>query len=169
MATITLKGNEIHTNGALPTVGSKAPTFLLVGADLSEKRLEDFAGKKKILTINPSYDTGICQKAATAFNQAVGERADAVVLMISCDLPFAMKRFCETEGITNVHAGSDFRFRDLGEGWGAAIAEGPMQGTHCRAVWVIDKEGVVRYHELTPELGSQPDYDAALNAARELL
>lgn len=92
-----------------------------------------------------------------------------MLLVVSMDLPFAMKRFCETEGITNVHTGSDFRFRDLGEGWGAAIAEGPMQGVHCRAVWVIDREGVVRYREVPPELGSEPDYGAALEAVKELL
>jgi thiol peroxidase len=85
------------------------------------------------------------------------------------DLPFAMKRFCLAEGITNVHTGSDFRYRDAGDQWGARLMEGNLNGTLARVTWVIDKEGVVRYMEVAPELGAEPDYEAALAAARSLL
>ena len=116
----------------------------------------------------PSLDTSTCATETRTFNRKAADLG-AHVLVISMDLPFAMKRFCENEGITNVHTGSDFRFRDMSEQWGAAIADGPMQGVHCRAVWVIDGDGVIRYHELVPELGGEPDYDAALDAAKGLM
>ncbi|HRN37476.1 MAG TPA: redoxin domain-containing protein, partial [Flavobacteriales bacterium] len=92
----------------------------------------------------------------------------ATVLVVSVDTPFAMKRFCTTEGIVNVEPGTDYRFHDM-DAWGVRIAEGPMEAATARAVWVIDKEGTIRYHELVPELGNEPDYTAALDAARKLL
>src|SRR5688572_21166207 len=104
MSQVTFKGTPVSTSGSLPAVGSAAPDFVLVAADLSEKNLASFAGKKKILTINPSYDTGVCQAAARAFNKRVGDRSDVVVLMISADLPFAQARFCEADGLQHVVA-----------------------------------------------------------------
>lgn len=163
MATTALKGNEVHTHGDLPSEGSKAPDFALVATDLSDKSLSDFAGKKKILTINPSYDTGMCQKTARAFNEKAGNRDDAVVLMISNDLPFAHKRFCEAEGIERVVALSGFR-SSFGKDWGLEITDGPMKGLTARAVVVLDENDQVLHSQLVPEIAQEPDYDAALKA-----
>jgi thioredoxin-dependent peroxiredoxin len=163
MATTKLKGNEVHTNGELPKAGDKAPAFSLVGADLAEKSLADFAGKKKVLTINPSYDTGICQKAARAFNEKVGSRDDAVVLAISDDLPFAQKRFCEAEGLSHVVPLSGFR-SSFAEDYGVKLVDGPMKGLTARAVLVLDPSDQVVHVELVPDIVQEPDYDAALAA-----
>lgn len=156
------------TTGQLPNVGATAPQLRYVKQDRSNADLAALKGEVVILLSVPSLDTGVCATETRTFNQRAAGLG-ARVLVMSMDLPFAMKRFCDTEGITNVEPASDFRFRDLSEKWGAAIAEGPMQATTCRAVWVIDKEGVVRYLELAPELGSEPDYESALTAARGLL
>jgi thiol peroxidase len=157
-----------RTIGTLPGVGAAAPQLRFVKQDRTDADLASLKGHVVVLLSVPSLDTGVCATETRTFNQKAAGLG-AHVLVVSMDLPFAMKRFCDTEGITNVHTGSDFRYRDLSEKWGAAIAEGPMQAITCRAVWVIDKEGTIRYHELTPELGSEPDYDAALNAAKGLL
>ncbi len=154
--------------GPLPNVGTTAPQLRFVRTDKSNSDLASLKGQVVILLSVPSLDTSTCASQTRRFNvEAAG--LGAHVLVMSMDLHYAMKRFCETEGITNVHAGSDFRYRDLSDGWNAAFAEGGMQGLTCRAVWVIDKEGVIRYHELVPELGQEPDHRAALNAAKELL
>lgn len=156
------------TIGPLPNVGTTAPQLRFVRTDKSNSDLASLKGQVVILLSVPSLDTSTCASQTRRFNvEAAG--LGAHVLVMSMDLHYAMKRFCETEGITNVHSGSDFRFRDLSEGWNAAYEEGGMQGLTCRAVWVIDKEGVIRYHELVPELGQEPDHRAALNAAKELL
>jgi len=157
-----------RTLGTLPGVGATAPQLRFVKQDRSNADLASLKGQVVMLVSVPSLDTSVCATETRTFNQKAAGLG-AQVLVMSMDLPFAMKRFCETEGIANVHTGSDFRFRDLSTIWGAAIAEGPMEAVTCRAVWVIDKDGVIRYHELTPELGSEPDYEAALNAARSLL
>lgn len=156
------------TLGVLPQVGSVAPQLRFVKQDRTNADLAALKGEVVVLLSVPSLDTGVCATETRTFNQKAAGLG-AKVLVMSMDLPFAMKRFCDAEGIINVEPASDFRFRDLSETWGAAIAEGPMQATTCRAVWVVDKAGVIRYHELTPELGSEPDYDAALNAAKGLL
>lgn len=163
MATVTFKGNEVHTNGELPQEGSRAPDFELVGLDLSSKSLSDFSGKKKVLTINPSYDTGVCQKTARGFNEKAGERGDTVVLAVSGDLPFAQKRFCEAEGLDHVVALSSFR-SDFGRKYGVEMTDGPLQGLTARAVVVLDENDQVRHAQLVPEITNEPDYDAALSA-----
>ncbi|MBX3250436.1 MAG: thiol peroxidase [Myxococcales bacterium] len=160
MAAITLKGNTIHTSGELPKVGAKAPGFTLVDRGLAEKTLADFAGKKKVLTINPSYDTGVCQAAGRAFNAKAGD-ADAVVLLISGDLPFAQKRFCEAEGLEQVVPLSSFR-SSFGADWGVEIVDGPLKGLTARAVVVLSEDDTVLYAELVPEIAQEPSYDAAL-------
>jgi thioredoxin-dependent peroxiredoxin len=163
MATTKLKGNEIHTNGDLPKVGSNAPALSLVAADLSEKTLADFAGKKKVLTVNPSYDTGVCQKAARAFNEKVGARGDAVVLLISDDLPFAQKRFCDAEGLGHVVPLSGFR-SSFADDYGLRLVDGPLKGLTARAVLVLDEDDEVVHAELVPEIAQEPDYASALAA-----
>ena len=163
MANITFKGNPITTNGELPAVGSSAPDFTLVGADLSEKSLADFAGKTKILTINPSYDTGVCQATARAFNKAAAGKEGTVVLAISADLPFAQKRFCGAEGIEGVVTLSSFR-SSFSDDYGVTMLGGPLKGLTARAVVVLDGDNKVVHAELVPEIVQEPNYDAALSA-----
>jgi thiol peroxidase len=166
MATIPNEGkNPMNTNGDLPAIGSRAPDFLLVATDMSERTLASFAGKKKILTINPSYDTGVCKAAARAFNERAAGLDDVVVLMISADLPFAQKRFCEAEGIEGVVPVSTFRGSFLRD-YGVELIDGPLRGVSARAVVVIDENDDVVYTELVPALGQEPNYDAALAAVR---
>jgi thioredoxin-dependent peroxiredoxin len=163
MATIKFKGNDVHTVGNLPAVGRQAPDFQLVAADLSTKSLSDFAGKKKILTINPSFDTGVCQKAAHNFNEKVAGRSDTVVLLISADLPFAQKRFCEADGIQTSVPLSSFR-SEFSNVYGTRLTDGPLQGLNARAVLVLDANNQVKYTELVPEITTEPNYAAALAA-----
>lgn len=153
--------------GSIPVAGTPAPRLRYVKQDRSNATLADLKGRVVVLLSVPSLDTDVCARETRTFNeQAAG--MGAAVLVVSVDTPFAMKRFCTTEGITNVEPGSDFRFHDL-DAWGVRIAEGPMEAATARAVWVIDKEGTVRYSELVPELGQEPDYAAVLDAARKLL
>ncbi len=162
MATITLKGNQIHTNGNLPKVGQKAPDFELVGADLSISKLSDFKGSKVILNIFPSIDTGICAASARMFNKEASNLSNTKVLCISRDLPFAQGRFCASEGLEDVINLSDFRTGQFGKDYGLEIVDGPMKGLHSRVVVVLDEEGTVTYTEQIPEIVQEPDYIAAL-------
>jgi thiol peroxidase len=164
MAEITLGGNPIHTNGDLPKVGDKAPAFKLTNTNMEDVGLDAFAGKKKVITVNPSLDTGICAKTARAFNEKVGDRGDAVVLVVTSDLPFAAKRFCEAEGLANVHALGVVRDRNFAKDYGLLMTDGKMKGLVARAVIVLDADDVVRYVQLVPEIAQEPDYDAALAA-----
>ncbi|OFJ53087.1 thiol peroxidase [Mycolicibacterium grossiae] len=163
MAQITLRGNPINTVGELPAVGSPAPAFTLTGTDLGELSSEQFRGKSVVLNIFPSVDTPVCSASVRAFNERAASTG-ATVVCISKDLPFAQKRFCGAEGIENVTTGSAFR-TSFGEDFGITIADGPMAGLLGRAVVVVGADGNVSYTELVPEIGQEPDYDAALNAA----
>src|SRR5262249_25265214 len=150
MANITLKGNAIHTEGELPKVGAKAPDFKLTQSDLKDVSLESFAGKKKILNIVPSLDTAVCATSTRRFNEEGGKLHNTVVLVISDDLPFAMKRFCTTEGLANVVPLSEMRDRHFGKAYGARIVDGPLAGLLSRAVVVIDEHDHVIYTEQVP-------------------
>jgi thioredoxin-dependent peroxiredoxin len=163
MARVTFKGNPVNTSGSLPSVGSAAPDFSLVASDLSEKTLADFAGKKKVLTINPSYDTGVCQATARKFNEALSGRSDVVVLAISNDLPFAQKRFCEGEGLKHVLPLSAFR-SSFAKDYGLLLVDGALRGLSARAVLVLDEKNQVIFSQLVPEIASEPDF-AAVSAA----
>lgn len=163
MATTKFKGNDVHTVGELPAVGSKAPDFQLVATDLSTKTLSDYAGKKKIVSINPSFDTGVCQKTAHNFNEKVAGRSDTVVLLVSADLPFAQKRFCEANGISVAIPLSSFR-SDFGTAFGVKQTDGPLKGLLARAVLVLDESNQVKHAELVPEITTEPNYDRALAA-----
>lgn len=167
MATITLKGNPIHTVGELPAVGSKAPDFRLTKADLSDVGLKDYAGKVKILNIVPSLDTGTCAASARAFEIKAGTVPGAVVLTVSRDLPFAQARFCKAEGIEHVVTLSVLRDLSFGKDWGVAILDGPMAGLLSRAVVVLDAADRVVYTQQVPEIAQEPDYAAALAAAKK--
>lgn len=164
MATTALKGTPVQTNSDLPAIGSTAPDFRLIGVDLSEKTLADFAGKKKILTINPSYDTSVCQAAARTFNERAANLDNVVVLVISADLPFAQKRFCVAEGLEGVIPLSTFRSSFLRD-YGVEMVDGGFRGLAARAIVVLDENNDVVHTELVPDIGQEPDYDAAIAAA----
>ncbi|MBN8566352.1 MAG: thiol peroxidase [Flavobacteriales bacterium] len=162
MATITLGGNPIHTNGELPLKGSKAPDFQLVKTDLSTTTLSDYAGSKLVLNIFPSIDTGVCATSVRTFNQKASSLQNTKVLCISRDLPFAQKRFCGAEGIENVENLSDFKNGSFGVQYGLTITDGPLAGLHSRVVIVLDENGVVLHAEQVPEIAQEPNYDDAL-------
>jgi thiol peroxidase len=166
MATITLKGNPIHTEGELPRRGSKAPDFKLTGADLNDVSLATFAGKRKILNIVPSLDTAVCATSTRRFNEEGGKIPKTVVLVVSNDLPFAQKRFCTTEGLVSVVPLSELRSRDFGRDYGVRITDGPLAGLLSRAVVVVDEHDNVVYTQQVPEIAQEPDYEKALAAAR---
>lgn len=163
MSTVTFKGTPVSTAGSLPEVGTTAPDFVLVGSDLSEKNLASFAGKKKILTINPSYDTGVCQAAARTFNKRVSERSDVVVLLVSADLPFAQSRFCEADGLKQVVPVSTFR-STFGKDYGVTMTSGPLAGLTARSVVVLDENNKVVHSQLVPEIVQEPDYEAVIGS-----
>ena len=163
MATTALKGTPVQTNSDLPAAGSTAPDFLLVAGDLSEKTLADFAGKKKIITINPSYDTPVCQTVSRVFNQRAASLGNVVVLLVSSDLPFAQNRFCVAEGLEGVVPLSTFRGSFL-QDYGAEMVDGPMKGLAARAIVVVDENNKVVHSEMVADIVQEPDYDAALAA-----
>jgi thiol peroxidase len=163
MASVTLRGNPFNTNGELPAVGSSAPSFSLVGSDLSEIKTEAFAGKKVVLNIFPSIDTPTCATSVRTFNERAAGRDDTVVLCVSEDLPFAAGRFCGAEGIENVKTGSAFR-GSFTDDYGLRLQDGPLAGLAARAVVVLDETGTVTYTQLVGEIADEPDYDAALAA-----
>ncbi|MDC0749107.1 thiol peroxidase [Polyangium mundeleinium] len=161
MATITLKGNPIHTSGELPSLGSKVPDFKLLRGDLARASLATFSGKK-ILNIFPSIDTPVCAVSVRKFNERAS-KSGVTVLNISEDLPFAQKRFCGAEGLANVETLSAFR-SSFGKDYGVEIADGPLAGLTARAVLVLDGDNKVLHAELVPEIAQEPNYDAALAA-----
>jgi len=166
MATITLKGNTIHTLGTLPEVGSQAPNFSMVKNDLSSSDLTDYKGSKVILNIFPSIDTGTCAASVRQFNKEAAALEGTKVLCISRDLPFAQARFCGAEGIENVINLSDFATADFGKDYNVLITDGPLKDLHARAVVVLDEAGKVIYTEQVPEIVDEPNYSAALEAIK---
>jgi thiol peroxidase len=162
MATITLQGNEINTNGELPRAGDSAPELNLVDGELNDVSLATYAGKKKLLSIVPSLDTPVCATSTKKFNDAAKEKSDAVFLMISADLPFAMARFCQAEGCDNVISLSMMRSRNFAKDYGVLIEDGPLAGITARAVVVIDENDKVIHSQLVSEIAEEPDYDAAI-------
>jgi thiol peroxidase len=164
MASITLGGNPIHTSGELPKVGSQLADFKLVQNDLSVASLSTFAGKKLILNIFPSVDTGTCAASVRKFNESAGNLDNTSVLCISRDLPFAQKRFCGAEGLENVVNLSDFQEGGFGKTNGLEIVDGPLAGLHSRVLIVADANGTITYVEQVPEIADEPNYEAALAA-----
>ena len=164
MATITLQGNEIHTNGDLPAIGDKAPDFQLVDKDLNNVSLSEYAGKKKLISIVPSLDTPVCATSTKKFADYAAERNDVVVLTVAADLPFAMSRFCTSEGVENVVTLSMMRNQNFANDYGVLIQDGPLAGITARAVVVLDADNDVIYTELVSEIAEEPDYDAAIKA-----
>ena len=166
MADVLFKGTPAHTNGDLPKIGSQAPDFKLTAGDLSEASLASFKGKKKLLSIAHSLDTGVCASSTKRFNDFAKNRDDVVVLVVSCDLPFAQARFCATEGVQNVVTLSMMRDRKFAEDYGVLLTDSPIAGLSARATLVLDENDKVLYTQLGPELTVEPEYDAALAALK---
>lgn len=165
MATVTLKGTKIKTIGELPAVGTKLPAFNLTSGDLSDKTAADFAGKKLVLNIFPSIDTGTCAASVRRFNsEATKLGKDVVVLCISRDLPFAQGRFCGAEGLENVVNLSSMKDESFGKDFGVQFIDGPLKGLFSRSVIVTDSKGVVKYTQQVAETTDEPDYEPALAA-----
>lgn len=160
MATITFKGNPVHTGGDLPKVGSKASDFCLTTASLADVSLAGFAGKRVVMNIFPSIDTGVCAMSVRRFNKEASTLENTVVLCISADLPFAASRFCGAEGLNNVVTLSELRSpRAFGEAYGVRMTDGPLAGLLSRAVVVLDETGTVIYTEQVPEITQEPAYE----------
>ncbi len=164
MAQIAFKGSPVHTSGTLPQTSSAAPDFVLTTGDLSDVSLKDYAGKRKILNIVPSLDTGVCAASAVRFNKEIDKIDNAVVLTVSEDLPFAQSRFCESNGVDKVVTLSQLRNKDFGKAYGVEMVDGPLAGLLSRAVVVIDENDNVIYTQQVPEITQEPDYDEVLKA-----
>ncbi|MFO1372892.1 MAG: thiol peroxidase [Candidatus Competibacteraceae bacterium] len=164
MATVAFKGNPVNTCGDLPSIGDPAPDFRLVTTDLKDVTLADFSGKKKLLNIVPSLDTSVCALSTRKFNEHAKAHPDTVILVVSADLPFAQKRFCGNEGLTNVVTLSLMRSRKFAKDYGVLLEDGPLAGLTTRAVVVLDENNIVRHTELVADITQEPDYAAALAA-----
>jgi thiol peroxidase len=162
MAEITFKGNIVHTNGSIPSLGTFAPDFTGVKNDLSELSLYALKGKKVILNIFPSLDTAVCATSVRRFNKEAAALDNTVVLAVSKDLPFAQGRFCTTEGIKNVVAVSVFRDSSFEDTYGMLLTDGALKGLLARGVIVINETGKIIYTELVSEITKEPKYEAAL-------
>ena len=162
MAETALRGNPIHTSGDLPAVGSAAPAITVTKRDLSALTLEDLKGQRVVISVFPSIDTPTCASSVRAFNQRAASLDNTVVLNVSADLPFAMGRFCGAEGIDGCEAGSTFRNPETLDALGTRMVDGPLAGLSARAVIVVDEGGTVLHSQLVPEIGQEPDYDAAI-------
>ena len=163
-STVTLKGNTLEVGGDFPKSGQQAKPFTLVGKDLADVTLKNFAGKRKVLNIFPSIDTPTCAMSVRKFNQQANDKPNAVVLCISADLPFAQSRFCGAEGLSNVVTLSTMRGRGFLEDYGVALKSGPLSGVAARAVVVLDENDRVLHSELVGEIANEPNYEAALKA-----
>lgn len=164
MANVTFKGNAVPLCGELPKAGEAAPDFCGVKGDLSSVKLSDYRGKRVVINIFPSLDTGVCAASVRRFNQMASSLENAVVLCVSKDLPFAQSRFCTVEGLDKVIPLSMFRCSCFGEKYGVEITDGPLKGLFSRAVVIVDGEGKIIYGQLVPEITDEPDYGAALAA-----
>ncbi len=168
MATVKLKGNEVRLEGNEVNVGDKAPEVTVVKSDdLSDIKVGGAKDKAQMLIVVPSLDTPVCATETAKFNKEAAAIDGVEVTVISMDLPFAAKRFCSTEGIENLTVASDFRNKDFGKSYGVLIAEGPLAGVLARVIFVIDKDGNVVYKQVVPEITEEPNYEEALNAAKE--
>lgn len=165
MAKITLGGTETHTIGDLPAVGSEAPDFLLVKRDMKEVSLASYHGQKVIMNIYPSIDTGVCAMSTVKFNQEASKLDNTRIICVSRDLPFALNRYCQAEGIENLDNLTNFRDGGaFGKNYGVEITDGAFKGLNARAIVVVDENGKVVYTELVPEVGQEPNYEKALAA-----
>ncbi len=169
MTTVNLKGSPVAIKGEIPAANTSAENFSFVKADLSEASLDDFGGKVKVLLAVPSLDTGVCAIETKRFNEELSTMDGVEAIVISKDLPFAMNRFCETNGIENVTSASDFRYNSFTQQYNTEILEGPLKGLSSRAVFVVDQNNQITYSELVPEITQEPNYEAALAAINDLI
>lgn len=159
MGKVTFKGSPVQTSGNLPAVGTKAPDFKLVGVDLNEISLSDYKGKRVVLNIFPSLDTGVCAASVRNFNKWAASNKNTVVICVSKDLPFAQGRFCGAEGLDDVITASDFRYNNFATDYGVLMQDGPLAGLMARSVVALDEEGTVVYNQLVPEIVEEPNYE----------
>ncbi len=162
MSTVTLDGNPIELSGKFPQIGDTVPPFTLTNSGLEDVKLDNWAGKRKILNIIPSIDTGVCAASTRKFNEKASALDNTVVLVVSADLPFAAARFCGAEGLENVITLSSFRNYSFQQDYGVSIQTGPLAGLCARAVVVLDEDNKVIHSQLVNEIKDEPDYDAAL-------
>jgi thiol peroxidase len=165
---VTLKGSEVLLKGEIPDVGEIAPDFTVVKKDLMELSLYDIEGKNKIILALPSVDTKICAMESARFNKDLSGITDLEIIAVSKDLPFALKRYCEADGIENITSCSDFRYGDFGTEFNVEMVNGPLKGLLARAIFVLDKKNRIKYLELVPEITREPDYEAAMEAVKAL-
>ncbi|MCM2129804.1 thiol peroxidase [Larsenimonas rhizosphaerae] len=164
MSQVKLGDTDVSVKGHFPEKGEQVSDFTLTGQDLAEVSLADFEGQRKVISIIPSVDTGVCATSTRTFNQKASSLADTVVLVVSADLPFAAARFCGAEGLENVKTLSTFRHPEFAEHHGVLIADGPMTGLCARGVIVLDEKNTVLYSELCPQIKAEPGYEDALAA-----
>ncbi|MGP9527357.1 MULTISPECIES: thiol peroxidase [Micrococcaceae] len=163
MANTAFKGTPVQTIGELPAVGAQAPSFTLTDTDLADLTSDSLAGRRVVLNIFPSVDTGVCAASVRQFNELAAGLENTTVVCVSADLPFALGRFCGAENIENVSAASVFR-SDFGSDYGVTQIDGPLAGLLARSVIVLDETGKVTYTQVVPEITTEPDYDAAIAA-----
>ncbi|MFM2285365.1 MAG: hypothetical protein RLZZ543_862 [Bacteroidota bacterium] len=168
LETTSFKGKPVELLEELPGVNQEAFDFTFVKTDLSESSLYDYEGVKVLIAV-PSLDTGVCQMETRQFNQRLSAKTGVTGIVISKDLPFAMKRFCETEGLNNIVSGSDFRYMDFTREYGTEMVDGPLKGLSARAVFVVDGNNKIRYVELTPDITVEPNYDKVMEEVDKLL
>ncbi|MDQ7038319.1 MAG: thiol peroxidase [Aquificota bacterium] len=167
--TVTLKGNPVTLVGSMPDVGDPAPEAVVVTKDLEEKTIGGAKGKVQLIITVPSLDTPVCETETKKFNELVSQLGDKVdVTVVSMDLPFAEKRFCESFNIGNLTVASDFRYRDM-EKYGVLIGDGAVKGLLARAVFIVDPEGKIAYRQLVPEIAQEPNYDEVMEKIKTLL
>jgi thioredoxin-dependent peroxiredoxin len=169
MAKVNLKGNPVMIKGDLAKPGEKAKDFKFVKPDLTEGTLFGLGEKVKVILAVPSLDTGVCAMETRKFNEKLAGFKEVIGLVVSRDLPYAIRRFCELEGIKNVIGASDFRNGEFINKYNTEIMEGGMKGLSCRAVFVLNKENIVQYTELVPEISQEPDYQKAIDAVTKLI
>lgn len=166
-AIVTFKGNPLTLIGNEVKVGGKAQDFIVLDKDLNEAYLKDFSGKTKMISVTPSLDTPICDMQARRFNDEASKLPDDVIILnISMDLPFAISRFCTTAGIDKIKTYSDYRDASFGNAYGVLIKELRLL---TRSIFVIDRNDIIRYIEIVPEITEQPNYERALQEARKLI
>ncbi len=163
MANVKFKGTTVHTNGELPKVAAKAPNFVLVDGNLQEKGLQDFKGKRKLISIVPSLDTGVCALSAKKFNEAAKKNPNLMIIFVSADLPFAQKRMCQQDSLENIVTLSMMRNKEFAERYGVLLVDGPLAGLTARSVVVLDENDNVLYTELVDEITQEPNYQKALD------
>lgn len=168
MATTKLKGNLVNLSGNEVNVGDLAPIVKVVAKDLSEISVGGSCDKAQVIVVVPSLDTPVCAAETRRFNAEAASIEGACVTVVSMDLPFAMGRFCTTEGIENLSVGSDFRNKDFANAYGVLIADGPLAGVTCRAIFVVAKDGTIAYKDICEEITEEPNYEGALNALKGL-